>query len=72
MERREGRQRGSLHCYVEYVLTCQRFLVLSVDICFQCTQMNIQNRNHPSSAYLGQANLTAEGKKESQSPMARI
>lgn len=33
MERIQGRERGSLHCYVEYELTCQHILlVLSVDI----------------------------------------
>ena len=44
MERTEGRERRSvLHCSMEYELTGQHFpLVFSVDVCFQCTEMNIQ------------------------------
>lgn len=73
VERREGRERRSLHCYVEYEITCQHFLVaLNVDVCFQSTEMDIQNRNHPSSAVFGQAYLMAEGEKENQSPMAKL
>lgn len=59
-ERRAGRERGSLE------LTRQHFLLLSVDVCFQWTQVNIQSGNHPSSAYFGQANLTA-GRTKKQS-----
>lgn len=28
MEKREDRERGLLHCYMEYVLTCQHFLLI--------------------------------------------
>lgn len=63
-ETRKCRERESLYCYAQYVLTSQYFVVFSVDMSFQGTQMNIQNGNHPYSAYSGQDNLMAKGKKK--------
>lgn len=63
MERREGTGRGS--CVNIF------FLYLSVDVCFQCTQMNIQNRNHLSGAVLDKSVSWQKEKRKSQPPMAR-
>lgn len=63
MERREGTRRGS--CVNIF------FLYLSVDVCFQCTQMNIQNRNHLSGAVLDKSVSWQKEKRKSQPPTAR-
>ena len=64
METRKCSARGSLYCYTQYVLTRQHFFVLTVDVSFQGTQMNIQDGNHPSSTHVGQDNLMAEGNEK--------
>lgn len=63
MERREGTGRGS--CVNVFSL------YLSGDVCFQCTQMNIQNRNHLSGAVSDKSVSWQKVKRKSQPQMAR-